>query len=164
MLTHFPLETHNMEIGTGAGTPPANWRVVDVIDSAESGIQRSEFPGCERCRKERIRFVHILQHNSTGENWRVGSECSQLLTSNSVMVGHLERLARNTAASKARFLQPARWQALAGGNICGIYKRHEILLRRFSEDIFDVSINGTYRIKGCHGLHAAKMAAYAYIM
>jgi hypothetical protein len=164
MLNPFPLDRQKLEVGSVRGEPQPDWRVIDVIDSAESGIQQSEFPSCEQCGKERIRFVHVLEHNFTGENRRVGSECSQLLTSNSVMVAHLERVAHNTAASKARFLRSTRWETLAGGNVCGVYKRHEIFLRGVSEDIFDVSINGTYRIKGCAGLHVAKMAAYDYIM
>jgi len=164
MLNPFLLHTQQVEAGCGRGRSESDWHLLEVIDSAESGVHQSEFPSCEHCGKERIRFVHILEHNSARESRRVGSECSQLLTSNSVMARHLERLARSTAARKARFLRSARWEMLAGGNVCGLYKRHEIFLRRITEDIFDVSINGTYRIKGSVGLHAAKMAAYDWIM
>jgi hypothetical protein len=163
MLNAFPLETQQVDVGSGDKTQP-NWRLVEVIDSAESDIQRSDFPSCEQCGKEGIRFVHVLEDNFTGENRRVGSECSRLLTSNSVMVAHLERLARNTAASKARFLRSVQWETLAGGNVRSVYKRYDIFLRRLSEDIFEVSINGTYRISACQGLHAAKMAAYHWII
>lgn len=140
------------------------WRVADVIDSAESGLQQADYPSCEQCGRERIRFVHIIENKSTGETKRVGSECSRLLTSDSVMTAHFERLARNAAANKGRFLKSTRWETLAGGNVCGTYKRHRIFLRRLSEDIFDVSIDGTYHIKGCAGLHAAKLAVYGWIV
>lgn len=145
-------------------TNDAAWRVADVIDSAESNLQKADYPSCEQCSRERIRLVHIIENKATGETKRVGSECSRLLTSDSVMTAHLERLARNAAASKARFLKSARWETLAGGNVCGTYKRHEIFLRRLSEDTFDVSIDGSYRIKECAGLHAAKLAAYGWIV
>lgn len=91
------------------GVPHKGWFCIDVEDRDEPTET------CAMCGNERIRFVHIMQHQEYPEDIGVGCICAEKMSDDYVGPKERERKLRNKAARKSRWLT-RDWRVSAKGN------------------------------------------------
>lgn len=97
------------------GVPHKGWRCVDVMDLAADGpIDDSDYAVCEMCGNEKIRFVHVMEHNHHDEK-HVGCVCAGKMTDDYKGAKEREKALRNKASRKARWLT-RKWSTSSKGN------------------------------------------------
>lgn len=99
------------------GVPHKGWHCIDVIDVREDGSspEEAEYETCQMCGNERIRFVHIVEHDEYDETLGVGCICAEKLTEDYINPRLLEKELRNKASRKARWLT-REWRVSRQGN------------------------------------------------
>lgn len=81
--------------------------MVDLVD---------DYATCEACGKERIRFVHELDHVEYPDPIQVGCICAEKLTGDYVGHRRIERELRNRASRRQRWLA-RKWKRSRKGNL-----------------------------------------------
>ena len=99
------------------GVPQTGWRCVDVYDVRGDGAtaNEAEYATCEMCERERIRFVHILEHDTFRDQLRVGRICAQNLSEDYINPRIKEAALKSKAKRKENWLA-RRWQVSTSGN------------------------------------------------
>ncbi len=98
--------------------PHKGWECVGVTDLGDSGqMDESDYATCEMCQNERIRYVHTMKHPKVEEPIDVGCICASKMSSDYVGPKNRERVLRNKASRKSRWLT-RKWRKSAKGNHC----------------------------------------------
>jgi hypothetical protein len=97
--------------------PRKGWRLLDVIDIREDGqsVEDTKYEICMMCGNDRIRFVHIVEHDEIGEEFKVGCDCAEKMTNDYVNPLKLERNLRNRAVRRAKWISK-EWHFNEKGN------------------------------------------------
>lgn len=97
--------------------PHKGWRLLDVIDIREDGqsVEDTDYETCMMCGNERIRYVHIVEHNEIDEEFRVGCDCAEKMTNDYVNPGKLERNLKNRAVRRSKWISK-EWHFNEKGN------------------------------------------------
>ena len=100
-----------------SGVPHKGWYLLEVIDVREDGQCEDEttYEECMMCGNEKIRYVHILQHDDISEEFRVGCNCAERMTEDYVNPRKRERDLRNRAARLANWTD-RQWKMSQSGN------------------------------------------------
>ena len=101
---------------TEPGIPHKGWRLIDVIDLRpdDAPVEETEYETCEMCGNERIRFVHIMEHNEH-ETLRVGCVCAEKMSGDYIGPRAREKQVRNRATRRQKWLS-RKWRASYNGN------------------------------------------------
>lgn len=99
------------------GIPHKGWRLLDVIDIREDGqpVEETDYETCMMCGNDRIRFVHIIEHDEVLEEFKVGCDCAEKMTNDYVNSGRLERELRNRAVRRSKWIAK-EWHVNEKGN------------------------------------------------
>ncbi|MBD2180042.1 hypothetical protein H6S82_12640 [Planktothrix sp. FACHB-1355] len=97
--------------------PHKGWRCITVIDVREDGSspEETDYATCEMCGNERIRFVHILEHDDFDGQLEVGCVCAEKLSDDYINPRLQENKLKNKAARKAKWLT-RKWRISDKGN------------------------------------------------
>jgi hypothetical protein len=100
------------------GVPHKGWFLVDVIDVREDGQSEweTDYETCMMCGHDKIRYVHIVEHDEMEEQFRVGCNCAERMTNDYVNPGAREQELRNRAARRAKWIEKD-WKVSRNGNI-----------------------------------------------
>ena len=96
------------------GIPHKGWKYVDLDDVEDN------YEECEMCGKERIRYVHILEHSEYG-TIRVGCICAANMVDSYVNPKEIERQFKNLANRRKNFIKQ-EWILKPSGNYSIKYK------------------------------------------
>jgi hypothetical protein len=98
-----------MNLWDRAGVPHRGWRIVELLDLGAAEAV------CEMCGHERVRYVHVMQHDQYDELLRVGCVCAE-----SMAAGYngrrREAQLRNKAERRARWPTRRGWGISRHGN------------------------------------------------
>lgn len=97
--------------------PHLGWRLVTVLDVREDGQSEDDtnYESCMMCGQERIRYVHIVEHDNVAEEFRVGCTCASKMTNDYINPEKRERALRNRAQRKTTWLNK-EWAISKKGN------------------------------------------------
>ncbi len=97
--------------------PHKGWRLLDVIDIREDGqsVEDTEYETCMICGNDKIRFVHIVEHDEILEEFKVGCDCAEKMTNDYVNPGKLERNLRNRGVRRSKWISK-EWHVNEMGN------------------------------------------------
>lgn len=90
---------------------------MDVYDVRADGASADEanYATCEMCGKERIRFVHIVEHDGFSGQLSVGCICAEKLSGDYVNPRSIEAVLKKKASRKGNWLT-RQWRSSAKGN------------------------------------------------
>ncbi|MGI2166212.1 hypothetical protein ACRN9L_09545 [Shewanella oncorhynchi] len=92
-----------------SGVPHKGWTCVHIEDLEEPDIT------CEMCESQNVRYVHHMQHLNYPIILKVGCVCAGHLEGNLSAASNRERVARNWASRKKRWLT-RKWKLSYKGN------------------------------------------------
>ena len=100
------------------GVPHKGWSLIDVIDIRDygQGEEDTEYETCMMCGHEKIRYVHIVEHQEIDEEFRVGCVCAKNMTNDYVNPGKKERNLRNRANRRNNWSK-RNWKISQKGNL-----------------------------------------------
>ena len=89
------------------GVPHKGWRYVGMEDLGENALPSEDiqYEQCQMCGRERIRYIHILEHRDFPEELRVGCVCASKLTDDYVNPQERERDLRNRSNRRQTFMR-----------------------------------------------------------
>lgn len=98
------------------GIPHKGWNLLDVIDIREDGQSEDEtdYESCMMCGNEKIRYVHIVEHEEVAENYRVGRICAEKMTNDYLNPKKREAELRNKSGRRANWLK-RKWKISSKG-------------------------------------------------
>lgn len=99
------------------GIPHKGWRctfIVDLGGDRKPG-EKIEYETCSMCGQEKIRYVHYMEHSDYPDTLRVGCICAAKMEGNYLAAKDRERVARNRASRRARWLS-RKWRLSSKGN------------------------------------------------
>lgn len=145
-----------------SGVPHKGWHLTDVIDIRDAGQSEdeTEYENCMMCGKEKIRYVHIVEHPEIDDEFRVGCVCSEKMTNDYINPGKRETALRNRANRRKNWVNK-KWKFSAKGNHYLKIENHIIVIFRdkFSKK-FKVMIDQTVGNKLFDNFEKAKIAAF----
>ncbi|MBN2021070.1 MAG: hypothetical protein JW749_12705 [Sedimentisphaerales bacterium] len=145
------------------GIPHRGWRCVDVYDLREDGStpEETNYATCEMCGHERIRFVHVLQHNEYENKIRVGCICAEKLTNNYINPKAKETNLAKKAARKSKWLS-RRWKTSKKGNPYLNIEGHNLTVfpNKFKPGFWKYQIDGQFSKDSYPTSEQAKMALF----
>jgi len=99
------------------GIPHKGWELIDVFDVREDGqaVEDTDYETCMMCNNERIRYVHILEHEDVPTQFRVGCICAEKMTNDYVTPRRLENSLKNKAERRKNWSNKD-WKHSKNGN------------------------------------------------
>ncbi len=99
------------------GVPHKGWRCVDVVDIRGGGesADEADYAMCEMCGNEKIRYVHIMEHTESENDFKVGCVCAEKMSDDYTGPRLRETKLRSRAARRTKWLQRT-WRVSAKGN------------------------------------------------
>lgn len=145
------------------GVPHKGWQCVDVYDVRADGAsaEEAEYATCEMCGQERIRFVHIVEHNDFPGQLRVGCICTEKLSGDYVNPRSQENRLRRKASRKGRWLT-RKWRTSAKGNefITAEGSNLTVFPDTFRPGMWKYCIDGQYGRQSYQSSDQAKLALF----
>lgn len=95
------------------GVPRKDWRCVNVIDLRADGgsPDETDYATCEMCGNEKIRYVHIMEHDEYDEELQVGCVCAEKMSGDYVNPKKRQSELQNRAARRTK--RKASWAKCA---------------------------------------------------
>ncbi len=93
--------------------PHKGWACVDCYDLCADGEE--DYATCEMCGQERIRYVHVMRHETFSEELKVGCVCAEKMTDDYVGHKNREKVLRNQSGRRKNWLK-RNWRISAKGN------------------------------------------------
>lgn len=114
------------------GVPHKGWRYVGMEDLGENTLPSEDvqYEHCQMCGRERIRYIHILEHRDFPEELRVGCVCASKLTDDYVNPQERERDLRNRSNRRQTFMRREWRYKEDTGNYTLRYKGEYITIMR----------------------------------
>ena len=99
------------------GVPHKGWLCVDVYDVRADGAsaEEADYATCEMCGQERIRFVHVVEHEVFPGQLSVGCICAEKLSGDYVNPRSQEAKLKRKSSRKGKWLT-RKWRSSAKGN------------------------------------------------
>ena len=104
------------------GVPRKDWQCVNVIDLRADGgsPDETDYATCEMCGNEKIRYVHIMEHDEYDEELQVGCVCAEKMSGDYVnpkkRQSELQNRAVRRSKRKASWAKCA-WKRSSKGNL-----------------------------------------------
>ncbi len=142
--------------------PHKGWHLIDVIDIREDGQSEHEtdYEACMMCGNERIRYVHIVEHQEVNEEFRVGCVCAQNMTNDYFNPERREKELRNRANRRKNWSNK-KWKLSQKGNFYLKIENHLLVI--FKDKLsgkYKVIIDNTTGNKLFDNLEKAKIASF----
>ena len=116
------------------GAPLENWKCVHLIDE-----EKPDFI-CELCGCEKVRYVHVMEHDAYFEEVCVGCICSGIMEGDIMAARERDRKMKNRVKRKVNFFKK-QWKFTRTGGY--FLKYHE-------KQLF-INYNGRYYCCTCNG-------------
>ena len=144
--------------------PHKGWDLIDVRDvREEDDLDPEDYPLCEVCKAQQIRYVHFLKHSGWDEIVESGCNCAErLITGYVKRATEAERLVRNHFARRAKFLGLSSWKVYGDHGEAIRIHQHEIVILG-AEPCFRLIIDKRRGKRDYADLPTAKKAAFDYI-
>ncbi len=99
------------------GIPHKGWKTFDVEDLGQDGgpLASLDYATCEMCGKERIRYVHVMEHDEYPDRLRVGCVCAENMSDDYVGPKEREKKLQSRATRRGRWLKN-KWRESSKGN------------------------------------------------
>lgn len=105
------------------GAPLDNWRFVEMIDE-EDGCFKCELCGCNK-----VRYVHVMEHDDYFERVYVGCICAGIMEGDIIAAQKRDRKMKNRTRRKRHF--PYRkWKATRNGGLFIEYRGKYAFINR----------------------------------
>lgn len=150
-----------------AGIPHKGWKYLGIEDLGEDLLpdEEVEFEQCEMCGKEKIRYVHLLEHPDYHGEIRVGCVCASKMIDDYVNPQEREKDLKNRINRKKNFLKQEWRYKPDTGNYTLRYKGDYITIMKSSFGagwgvIFQGERRWDYHGKKITDLHSAKIVAF----
>jgi len=144
------------------GVPHKGWRCIDVIDIRADGSSADEtdYATCQMCGNERIRYVHIMEHDEF-DRLEVGCICAEKMSGDYVNPRQTEAVLRNRAGRKAKWLK-RKWRRSAKGNAFINAEGHNLVVfpAKFKPGRWSFGIDGDFSRQTFASEDAAKLAMF----
>lgn len=142
--------------------PHKGWNLIDVIDIREDGQSENEtfYEACMMCGNERIRYVHIVEHQEVNEEFRVGCICAEHMTNDYVNPNRREKELKNRA-NRLKNWSSKKWKLSQKGNFYLKIENHLLVI--FKDKLskkYKVIIDDTIGNKLFDTLEKAKIGAF----
>lgn len=144
------------------GVPHKGWALISVIDVREGGlsVDDTDYETCMMCGNERIRYVHILEHDEYDGEFRVGCVCAEKMTDDYVNPRRMETDLRNRAVRKSKWLSK-NWRVSKHGNFFLNKDDHNLVIYRDKNTKkYKCKIDEIWGHKAFDTLYQAKMAMF----
>lgn len=144
------------------GVPHKGWTLVDVIDVRADGQPEwdTEYEICMMCGNEKIRYVHILQHQEVDQEFRVGCTCAEKMTNDYVNPERRENELRNKANRRISW-RKKQWKKSKNGNhYLKVEDRILVIYKDKRTSKYNVKIADIFGNKSFDTLEQAKVAAF----
>lgn len=136
------------------GVPHKGWICVNVIDLKEESAGNLDYESCSMCGRENIRYVHIMTHSDFKGEMRAGCICAGKMTGDYAGAKSREKVLRNKAARKAKWLT-RKWRTSANGNRfiniegenIGVYKKNNRWYARIGANFYKKSFKSEEEAK-----------------
>ena len=144
--------------------PHKGWVCIGMEDLGEFAEPGDiEYESCEMCGKEKIRYVHIMEHESYGII-RVGSSCASKMEDDYTNSRQRDDECKKRAARRSNFLN-RDWNRRTNGNYTLRYKGDNItIVKNKYGPGYGVIFQGTsiweYKDRKRMDLNTAKIAAF----
>lgn len=146
--------------------PHKGWSYVGIVDLGEecSCDEEVEYEQCQMCGKERIRYIHILEHPDYTGEMRVGCVCASKMIDDYLYPGEQERVLKNRINRRRNFLN-REWRYKSDtGNYTLRYKGENITILKSNYGGFGVVFQGkicwSYNGRKIPNLSIAKIVAF----
>lgn len=90
------------------GAPLDHWYCVDLIDEEDASFV------CELCGCEKVRYVHVMEHDEYFEKLYVGCICAGIMEGDIMAAQERDRKMKNRAKRKLNFPR-RKWKTARGG-------------------------------------------------
>jgi hypothetical protein len=99
------------------GVPHKGWSCVEVYDLRGEGQSAEEtvYATCEMCGNEKIRYVHIMEHQGLDGSLKVGCVCAEKMSEDYTGPRRLEAELRSRSERRKKWLG-RKWRTSAKGN------------------------------------------------
>lgn len=90
---------------------------MDVYDVSPEGAsaEETDYATCEMCGQERVRFVHVVEHDDYPGKLNVGCVCAEKMSGDYVNPRHQEAKLKSKAIRKGKWLT-RKWRSSKSGN------------------------------------------------
>ena len=97
--------------------PHKGWSCQGVEDLGADVFvgEEIEYESCQMCGQEKIRFVHIMEHNQYPDTLRVGCICAEKMSNDYIYPKQKERNLKNKALRRKKWLTRT-WRVSEKGN------------------------------------------------
>ena len=129
------------------GIPHKGWNLTDVIDIREDGQSEDETPyeSCMMCGNEKIRYVHIVEHQLVSEEFRVGCVCAEKMIDDYTTPKQKENELRNKNNRRINWLKRKWKTSRKGGQFINLDGNNiGIFNDKMHNDKYKCRINGKF--------------------
>ncbi|MFA6924116.1 MAG: hypothetical protein WC223_07655 [Bacteroidales bacterium] len=144
------------------GIPHKGWQLITVIDVREDGQSEweTDYETCMMCGNEKIRYVHIVEHNEVDEEFRVGCVCAEKMTNDYLNPRQREKELRNKTNRRINWAKK-EWKRSKNGNHFLKYEEHHLLIFKDKKtNKYKVKIGEVFGKKIFDTLEQAKIAVF----
>lgn len=106
------------------GAPLEDWTCRQVVDTCEDEEDAVPMAKCELCGCEKVRFLHVMEHQDFYEELAVGCICAAVMEGDELAAIERDRRMKNRAKRRVNFVKH-RWSR-SYGRYYRIYQGHEL--------------------------------------
>ena len=143
--------------------PHKGWSCQGVEDLGEEVFEGEEieYESCEMCGQEKIRFVHIMEHNKYPDILRVGCICAEKMSNDYLYPKQRERKLKNRASRRKKWLT-RKWRTSDKGNDYLNIKEHNIGVYKNKYGKWGWWIDKEFSKQSYKNKNKAKLALFDY--
>lgn len=124
------------------GAPLEYWKFVEMIDEEDANFK------CELCGCEKVRYVHVMEHNEYFEKVYVGCICAGIMEGDIIAAQERDRKMKNRAKRKLNFPH-RRWKETRVGELFIKYHGKYVFINHNGRNYYcTCDGNRTWQYKG----------------
>lgn len=142
--------------------PHKGWNFIEVIDVRDdcSSSTEIEYETCMMCGNEKIRYVHIVEHDKVDEIFRVGCICAEKMTNDYLNPVRRERELKNRSSRLTKW-KNKDWKLSKKGNyFLDFDHRHLLIYKDRCTHKYKVKIGEIFGKKTYDTVEKAKIAIF----
>ncbi len=147
---------------TEPGVPHKGWHFVDVIDLRpdDTPVEETEYATCDMCGNERIRFVHIMEHDNY-QTLHVGCVCAEKMSNDYSGPREREQQVRSRSIRRQKWLT-RKWRTSYSGNSFLNVDEHNFVVfaNKLRPGKWSYSIDGVFSKASYNSQSEAKLALF----
>ncbi|MDD5129825.1 MAG: hypothetical protein PHS66_02070 [Candidatus Omnitrophica bacterium] len=143
--------------------PHKGWICVDYYDLHANG--EVGYATCEMCNNERIRYIHIMRHESYAKELKVGCICAEKMADDYVGPKSREKLLKNRSIRRKNWLK-RNWRQSSRGNDYLNVDGHNVTIfpDKNRAEHWKFKIDDDFSLKSYVEKNQAKIAAFDALM